>query len=174
MFLDAVSVTGRLGGSIEACPEPGPVPDPEPICEDGKPQVLTLLYNGNAFSQHSQDGNEVIITDPPVDADGKALPFPNPALVKIYDHKKKDPKLLNSKSLEWGELFDVSGPHNRIPPRLKFEIIDPDTDEVFQTVQFHTSCSQPLEALDEFGGITVWAAKVGEVNKVTPAFDNNL
>ena len=172
MFLDDVSVTGRLGGSIEACPGPGPVPDP--ICEDGKPQVLTLLYDGNAFSQHDQEGNEVIITDPPVDAGGKAIPFPNPALVKIYDHKKKDPKQLGSFTLEWGELFDVSGPHNRIPPRLKFEIIDPKTNEVFQTVQFHTSCSQPLDALDEFGGITVWAAKVGEVNKITPTFDNNL
>jgi hypothetical protein len=169
-FLDDVSVTGRLGGNAEACDDP----EPGLICELGKPQVLTLLYDGNEFSQHNQNSNEVIITDPPVDSEGKAIPYPNPALIKVYGHKKKSPVQLNSFSLEWGETFDVSGPHNRIPPRLKFEIIDPDTDEVFQTVQFHTSCSQPLEALDEFGGITVWGAKINEVNKTTPAFDNNL
>jgi flagellar hook protein FlgE len=171
-FLDDVSVTGKLGGSAEVCDSNND--DPTPICDDGKPQVLTLLYDGNEFSQHNQDSNEVIISDPPVDSDGKALPFPNPALIKVYDHKTKSTEPLNSFTLDWGETFDVKGPHNRIPPRLRFEIIDPDTDEVFQTVQFHTSCSQPLEALDEFGGITVWSAKINEVNKTTPAFDNNL
>jgi len=177
MFLDDVSVTGKLGGGIEACPEPGPVPDPEPICEDGKPKVLTLLYDGNAFSQHSQDSNEVIITDPPEDDDGHVLPYPNPALIKVYDHKKKNAGSLGSFSVQRGELFSVRGEHNRIPPRLKFEIIDPDTDKIFQTVQFHTSCSQPLDALDEFGGITVWSieeVEVTEVNKITPIKDNNL
>jgi len=180
MFLDDVSVTGRLGGSIEACPEPGPVPDPDPgiICEDGKPKLLTLLYNGDAFSQHSQDSNEVIITDPPLDSGGHVMPFPNPALIKVYDHKKKNAALLNSFTVQRGEFFSVSGKHNRIPPRLKFEIIDPDTDEVFQTVQFHTSCSQPLDALDEFGGITVWSIEeiegTTEVSKITPVVDNRL
>lgn len=179
MFLDDVSVTGRLGGSIEACPEPGPVPEPGVICDDGKPKLLTLLYNGDAFSQHSQDSNEVIITDPPryPDPDGRVMPFPNPALIKVYDHKKKNAALLNSFTVQRGEFFSVSGKHNRIPPRLKFEIIDPDTDEIFQTVQFHTSCSQPLDALDEFGGITVWSieeVEVTEVSKITPVIDNQL
>ncbi len=179
MFLDDVSVTGRLGGSIDACPEPGPVPDPEPICEDGKPKVLTLLYDGNAFSQHSQDSNEVIITDPPVDeSTGKVMPYPIEALIKVYDHKKKNATLLNSFTVKQGELFSVKGEHNRIPPRLKFEIIDPDTNEIFQTIQFHTSCSQPLDALDEFGGITVWSIEEVEVttvvSKITPVIYNRL
>ena len=103
----------------------------------------------------------MIITEPIGD-------FPNPALVRVYGHKKKSPELLLTKTLAWGETFDVVGPHNRIPPRLKFEIINPENDEIFQTVQFHTSCSQPLAALDEFGGITVWAADVIADSKITP------
>jgi len=182
MFLDSVSVSGRLGGSIEDCPEPGPVPDPDPgaICDDGKPKLLTLLYNGDAFTLHSQDSNEVIITDPPLDSGGHVMPFPNPALIKVYDHKKKNADLLGSFNVERGEFFSVSGKHNRIPPRLKFEIIDQDTKEVFQTVQFHTSCSQTLESLDEFGGITVWSIEEVEegpttvVSKITPVVDNRL
>jgi len=162
-FLDDVSVTGKLGGSAEACENHE---EPKPICADGKPKVLTLLYNGNAFTQHSQDSNEVIITEPPGE-------FPNPALVKVYSNKKKNTELVNSFTLEWGELFEVSGPQNRIPPRLRFEIINPENDEIIQTVQFHTSCSQPLEALDEFGGITVWAADVIADTKITPA-DKNI
>jgi hypothetical protein len=138
---------------------------------------LTLLYDGNEFSQYSQNSNEVIITDPPtyVDAEGNELtvPSPNPALIRVYGHKKNDLTPLNSFNVEWGETFDVSGPRNRIPPRLKFEITDPDTGDIWQTVQFHTSCSQPLEALDEFGAITVWGAvfsteKFKETNKITP------
>ena len=158
-FLDDVSVTGNLGGSAEACENHE---DPMPICANGKPQSLTLLYDGNAFSQHGQDSNEVIITEPTGE-------FPNPALIKVYSNKKKNTELINSFTVNWGETFDVSGPQHRIPSRLKFEIIDPDTDEVIQTVQFHTSCSQPLEVLDEFGGITVWAADViVEKIKITP------
>lgn len=155
-FIDAISVKGKSSLNIADCD----FDDPEPICEDGKPKVLTLLYDGNEFSQHNQFSNEVIITDPPEDADGNTLPFPNPALIRVYGHQKKSPELLNSFTLEWGDTFDVSGPRNRIPARLRFEIIDPQDDEIFQTVQFHTSCSQPLEALDEFGGITVWGATV--------------
>jgi hypothetical protein len=159
-FLDDVSVTGKPGGSVEACANHE---EPTPICANGKPQTLTLLYDGNAFSQHGQDSNEVIITEPTGE-------FPNPALIKVYSNKKKNTDLVSSFTVNWGETFDVSGPQNRIPPRLKFEIINPDTDEVIQTVQFHTSCSQPLEVLDEFGGITVWAADVVvEKAKITPA-----
>jgi len=159
-FVDDISVSGKSSINIADCD----YDDPSPICDAGKPKILTLLYDGNEYSQHNQVSNEVIITKPPLDADGETMPFPNPALIRVYGHKKKSPELLNSFTLAWGETFDVSGPRNRIPPRLRFEIIDPKTDEIFQTVQFHTSCSQPLEALDEFGGITVWGATVDAWN----------
>ena len=161
-FLDDVSVTGKLGGSVEACENNA---ESASICAGGKPQTLTLLYDGNAFSQHGQDSNEVIITEPTGE-------YPNPALIRVYSNKKKNTELVLSKTVNWGETFEVSGPQHRIPPRLRIEIIDPesDDDDVIQMVQFHTSCSQPLQALDEFGGITVWAADViAEEAKITPA-----
>jgi hypothetical protein len=157
-FVDDISVTGPACRTTASCENRA---EPTSICEDGKPKSLTLLYDGNAFTQHGQDSNEVIITEPTGE-------FPNPALVRVYGHKKKSPELLLTKTLAWGETFDVVGPHNRIPPRLKFEIINPENDEIIQTVQFHTSCSQPLAALDEFGGITVWAADVIADSKITP------
>jgi len=47
--------------------------------------------------------------------------------------------------------IEISGPRNRIPSRLKSEIWSmDDPPELVQTVQFHTSCSQPLFIGDEF------------------------
>ena len=159
-FVDDISITGEACTTVEACER---TREPEAICDNGKPHTLTLLYDGNALTRHNQEGNEVIITEPTGE-------FSNPALIRVYGHKKKNAELLLTKTLAWGEIFEVSGPHNRIPPRLRFEIINPDTDEIIQTVQFHTSCSQPLQALDEFGGITVWAADVvAEKARITPA-----
>jgi hypothetical protein len=147
MFLDSVSVTGMDGS------EPSNCGDPQEICADGKPRTLTLLYDGNDFTDHSQVSNEVII-EPAFVAS-----FPNPAYIKVYGHKKKNPQMLGAYTLDIGQTFDVSGPRNRIPPRLKFEIWDSENGgTLIQTVQFHTSCSQTLDTLDEFGAITVWGA----------------
>jgi len=141
MFLDDVSVTPD-GDDLENC---------GPICGD-KPKKLTLRYDGADNDNHSQSGNEVMITDP-VGA------FPDVATIKVYGHKKKNPEHLGTFDRVKGEFFTVSGPRNRIPPRLTFEIYNLGGEgDPIQTVTFHTSCSQILEAGDQFGAITVWSA----------------
>jgi hypothetical protein len=143
MFLDNISVTAD-GEDLENC---------SPICGN-KPKKITLRYDGDDDSDHNQSGNEVTITTPTAD-------FPEMATIKVYGHKWKRPQYLGSFDRKIGEFLTVSGPRNRIPPRLTFEIYDyqPEEDDLpIQTVTFHTSCSQPLESGDEFGAITVWSA----------------
>ena len=143
MFLDEVSVTGPDGSWEEPCTL---------ICDD-KPKVLTLRYNGNDDSNNRQSGNEVIISPEVVPS------FPIEAVIEVYDHKWKNPQLLGIYDVLIDGFFSVSGTHRRIPPRLTFKIYHPD-DLVnpVQSVTFHTSCSQPMDAGDEFGAITVWSA----------------
>lgn len=147
MFLDNVSVTGPAGGAPFDCTL---------VCGE-KPKVLTLRYDGNDTSNNHQTSNEVIIMPEVVPS------FPNNATIRVYGHKKRNPRFLGEFDVSIGGFFSVSGPRNRIPPRLTFEIYRAGTvgtpdEELFQTVTFHTSCSQPMDAGDEFGAITVWSA----------------
>lgn len=141
MFLDDVSVTG---------------PDCSLVCDE-KPYDITLRYDGDDDTHHDQSGSEVIIYPKVV------YPFPNTATIKVFSHNKRKPRLLDTfENVDIGDLFSVSNTKSnwRIPPRLVFQIFDPDKDESLpvQTVMFHTSCSQPLNGGDEFGAITVWNA----------------
>ena len=139
MFLDDISVTG---------------PDCSLVCDE-KPYDITFRYDGDDDTDHDQSGNEVIISPEVV------YPFPNPATIKVFGHKKKGAKELGTYNVEIGQLFSVSNTsaNKRIPPRLTFEIYNEGGEgNPVQTVTFHTSCSQPLNGGDEFGAITVWNA----------------
>ncbi len=143
MFLDEVSVTGPDGSDLENC---------SLVCDD-KPMELTLRYDGDYISNHNQSGNEVIISP----EDGPS--FPADATIMVWGHKKKNPAYLGSFDVAIGEFFSVSNiDKKRIPPRLTFEIYPAGSNDLVQTVTFHTSCSQPMDAGDEFGAITVWSA----------------
>lgn len=147
VFLDNISVIGPDGSIPELCDEP------YDLCEFGdKPISLTLLYDGNDDTHHYQVTDEVIV-DPEV-----VTTYPDPAHIVIYgNNKNKDALFAGTWSI--GEPIVITGPRKRIPSRLKFEIRDPaNGDAIVQTVQFHTSCSQPLFIGDEFGGITVLSA----------------
>ena len=148
VFLDAVSLIGPDGSEEEPCPDPD-------ICVDDKPRVLTLLYDGdvNGADQHNQVSDEVVV-EPAVVAS-----FPSPAYIKVFGQNKNKPALFSG-VYNIGDFIEISGPKNRIPSRLKFEIWSMDEPPVLaQTVQFHTSCSQPLFIGDEFGAIVVWSAE---------------
>jgi hypothetical protein len=148
MYLDEVSVTGPDGSDPGNC---------SLVCDD-KPFELTLRYDGDEDSDNNQSGNEVIII--PEDVEGS---FPAHATIKVFGHQWKNPMLLGTfEDVPIDGFFTVSGPKKRIPPRMTFEIWDDDATEgdlPVQTVTFHTSCSQPLDAGDEFGAITVWSAE---------------
>lgn len=141
MFLDEVSVAGPDGSNPENC---------SLVCDD-KPIEITFRYDGDDDSNHGQSGNEVIISPEVVPS------YPADATILVYNHMKKNPVLLGEFSVEIGGFFSVNGLRKRIPPRMTFEIYNGEGDLV-QTITFHTSCSQPLDAGDEFGAITVWSA----------------
>lgn len=148
VFLDAISLIGPDGSEEEPCPD-------SDLCADGKPRVLTLLYDGdvNGEDQHNQVSDEVIV-EPAVVAN-----FPSEAYIKVFGQNKNKPALFSG-IFKIGEFIEISGPRNRIPPRLRFEIWSMEEPvELVQTVQFHTSCSQPLFIGDEFGAIVVWSAE---------------
>ena len=148
VFLDAISLIGPDGSEEEPCPDPD-------ICADDKPRVLTLLYDAdvNGMDQHDQVSDEVIVA-PAVVPD-----FPDPAYIKVFGQNKNKGALFSG-IYNIGDFIEISGPKNRIPSRLKFEIWSMEEPvELVQTVQFHTSCSQPLYVGDEFGAIVVWSAE---------------
>ena len=155
MYLDEVSVIGQDGSNPANCSS---------VCDD-KPMEITLRYNGNDDSNYQQTGNEVIIEPEIVPS------FPANALIKVFGHQKKKPEALGEFEVKIGGFFSVRGSKRRIPPRLTFEIYPAEGGDLVQTVTFHSSCSQPLDAGDEFGAITVWSA-VTEKNQLTPL--NNI
>jgi uncharacterized repeat protein (TIGR01451 family) len=117
------------------------------LCEDGKPAQLKLQYDADADSSHSQDDGSVTIT--PTNA-----VFPAGA-VWITVHDNKGNNLRFSGSVLPGASFWVSGPQKLISSSYWFRIYTAQGGTLLQTINFHTSCSQPLNVGDEFGAITV-------------------
>lgn len=125
-----------------------------------QPARLELLYNGplDAGGSNSQDSGEVIVDTFTED------PLPNVVKIKVYDHLygKRGAAELFSGKLDIGESFSFSGTKGKkelIPPKIFIEISQmtgPDAGELLQLVSFHTSCSQPLNVGDQFGGVAVW------------------
>lgn len=153
MLLDNVSVQGQKATDNESC-EPPPA-----VCGD-KPARLELLYNGplGAGGSNSQESGEVIVDTFTGDA------LPNVVKIKVYDHLygKRGATELFSGKVDIGESFSFSGTKGKkalIPPKVFIEISQmtgPNAGELLQLVSFHTSCSQPLNVGDQFGGVAVW------------------
>jgi hypothetical protein len=81
--------------------------------------------------------------------------FPDSVYIVVLGHQND--LIATHSNVAPGSVFTVTGPRNKIPPRLNFKIYTAQGGSLIQTVQFHSSCSQPLEAGDEFGAITVVA-----------------
>ncbi len=164
-YIDRVSVEGPTQD------DPGCY-DPEPICGE-KPNYLTMIYDGdiNGMDHHSQAPGHVIVDTITID------PLPDKVLVKAYDWRGKFKNASRGKKSQTltplfeGEIdrnletFTVNPATGQkwLPPVMFFEIWtapvpgSSDPLELLQTVQFHTSCSQPLNVGDEFGAIALWA-----------------
>jgi hypothetical protein len=129
MYLDEVSVTGPDGSDPGNC---------SLVCDD-KPFESILRYDDDDDSNHQQSGSEVIIS--PEDVIGS---FPVDATILVYGNKWKNPKLLEEYDVSIGGFFSVSGPSNRIPPRLTFEIYDDGAEgDPVQTVTSIRPVSRP-------------------------------
>ena len=116
------------------------------LCEPGKPKTLIVQYTGlgPAGTNNTQAGNEVVLTGDAMDQD--------PAFIQVFDHKGA---LVFEGSVAVGETFEVTGTKQKISPRTLFLIFDAQGGNEIESAQFHTSCSQPLNAGDGFGSIKV-------------------
>ncbi len=108
------------------------------LCANGKPDELTLLYDGDDFTSHNQGSG-----DSSVETFGI---LPTDANIRVTS-KKGD--LLFSGVVSVGQVFSFQQNNN-----ITIEISDGTT--LMQVVTFHASCSVPLELLDTFGGITIY------------------
>lgn len=151
MLLDNVSVEGIDAASPLDC-------QPVEVCGD-KPANLELLYNGphSDGDVYTQDPSEVVIETFTVD------PLPTVVFIKVFDHQYGTPNasMLFAEEVLLGEKFeilDAGSDWNKpfVPPRITIEIRDTGDNSLLQRVTFHTSCSQPLDVGDQFGGIAVW------------------
>ena len=125
---------------------------PPVSCADGKPQVLMMIYTGEDCSatSHTQDPDKVSCDGDPS--------FTGPVRIRATD--KENP--FDSKAKVWfdddvalNELFGIDAT-NAGEIKLKaatFVTIWGGTGTVLQTLEFHTSCSQPLNVGDQFGSL---------------------
>lgn len=137
---------------------------PEPIegdcCADGHPRELTMRYTGEdcSASSHSQNPDKVSCKgDPDLEA-----------AVRIRGSNKADPNagdadvwfdgtvLLNDEL----KLDAANAGKSRLGNQTFIHVFDMN-DVLLQTVEFHTSCSQPLIDGDQFGSV-VLVGCVGE------------
>ncbi|MBU0618144.1 MAG: hypothetical protein KKI02_10540, partial [Planctomycetes bacterium] len=132
--------------------------DDPTFCEDGriKPRALTMRYTGEDCSatSHSQDPCEVFCDGDPafaspvrVVANNKPTPFHHQALT-WFDGTVELDSTFTADATNAGEV--------RLKGSTWVHILDP-SDAVLQTVQFHTSCSQPLNYGDQFGSVLLLA-----------------
>lgn len=145
----------QLNGQI-CTPPPPPPPSCDCTCEDGRPVRLTLRYTGDGpdGSNHSQDDDKVTVTGDPNDA-------PQVRIV-ITDRRKKfseNGEVYFDGVVSLGGFFvadaDTAG-FDKIGPETIVRIYDL-SGNLLQYVQFHTSCSQPLNVGDQFGSIELMA-----------------
>ena len=104
--------------------------------------TLTLLYDGDDITSHRQSAAKSSVDPDPV-----ASGLPTGANIVVTN--EDNGTVLFSGYVMVGELFDFAAAKSML-----VEIYD--ADVLVQTITFHTSCSQPLEYLDTFGGITIW------------------
>ena len=116
------------------------------LCEDGKPARVKVQYDGDDDSANSQDPSQITIAPTTVN-------FPSgDVYIEVYDHKNRT-RVFAQTVPKFGSFW-VYGPRKLISSSYWFYIYTTG-GSLLQTINFHTSCSQPLNVGDEFGGITV-------------------
>lgn len=123
------------------------------LCSGGcKPQILDMTYTGGDCSgtSHGQDASKVSCSGDPAFA----------PQVRILVHDKSNPDDSSAKIwfdgvVDLGGTFSVdslNGGDDHLKKETHIFICDLG-DNLLQAVEFHTSCSQPLQAGDQFGGV---------------------
>lgn len=126
-------------------------PIPGDCCANGRPASLTFIYTGEscAATSHFQDPGKVECSGDPASAQ------------TVYIFAKDDDHAFHSHGKVWfqgivnlNEPFVLSAQNageDRLENETFIHIFDPTGATLLQTVEFHTSCSQPLAVGNQFG-----------------------
>ena len=136
----------------------GMVPDPgsggtaaTDLCDDfGKPAQLVMLYTGDNILDHQQDDSKVNVSGDPA-----AAPTVRILVTNNDDPTDSGARVWFDGTVNLGENFTIDA-NNAGQDDLNSEtfvyIYDLDGN-LLQSIEFHTSCSQPLILGNQFGGI---------------------
>jgi len=173
-----VAGTSRKGGAL--CPVD--TPEECDFCKyKDKPQALTFTYTGEscAATDHSQKDKKVRCSGDPafagpvrIVASGKKDPFKHDLEKEVYfdgvvelggtfrvdarnavEEKKKKKKKKKDRQKE-KEKLEKKRMKAKLKSKTHVFILDMDGN-VLQTLELHTSCSQPLFAGDQFGSLVL-------------------
>jgi hypothetical protein len=152
IVLDGASRNGGLLCPAEGSQDPEDPGTDDDYCGDGKPALLRMVYTGEgcAASNHAQDSKKATCEGDPAGAD----------VVWIVATDKEDPnhdkaRIFFEGAVALGEVFDIDGVSaglTRLRGDMRVFVYDTD-GHLLQQVKFHTSCSQPLRAGDQFGSL---------------------
>ncbi len=136
---------------LECTQQGGPV-DGQYCAGGAKPKVLTMRYTGDGCdaSQHSQNPDKVSCEGDPAGA--------SPVRIRASD--KEDPGAADARiwfdgQVALDETFEIDAANagkNKLKANTWVHIFDL-SDNLLQTLNFHTSCSQPLSEGDQFGSL---------------------
>ncbi len=126
--------------------------DGEDFCAGGKPAVLTMVYTGDSCdaTNHAQDERKVECDGDPASAQSVWIVATDKA--DPNDHKAR---IYFEGQVNLGEAFVIDARVTDLT-RLKAEtrVFVYDLNGIpLQAVNFHTSCSHPLRAGDQFGSV---------------------
>ena len=122
------------------------------ICENGgRPNVLKMEYDADDDSFNEQ-GASFVAT--PVSVEFPATPI----TIKTFNSQDLGTPLNVFENMSEGDMFFVedTSSSGKIPPNIVIEFWDGST--LLQTIQFHGSCSAPLNIGDEYSAATVIGA----------------
>jgi hypothetical protein len=140
LLADATSVDN---GPICELPDPG-----DDFCDGTKIGTLTVQYTGEDCSATStgQDESKVSCAGDPLDADP----------VHVVARNDNGDRVWFDGIVSLGGEFTLdsaSAGESKLENATFVDVFDVDTGALLQSVEFHTSCSQPLFAGDQFGSI---------------------
>ena len=163
LTLDATVESGDINADwveIITSDDPGPPNPLTDLCDVfGDPIVLTMEYTGDGddATSHSQADGKVEVVGDPNDA--------TPVFIRASD--KSDPNDTNA-TVHFSGVVLLNGTFDMDATAAVdttfVHIFSEDGNTLLQTVEFHTSCSQPLRHGDQFGSVKL----VGYVGELTP------